>query len=249
MARPDPGVIAFGTMRMVSKGWPVPRWCDFFDALYEQGVRQLHVSSEYDSYPLVCEVLAARRERGGARFAIVMKMADPSFDDAGFDAARFADKLAGYREVLGEHTLDAVQWMWRAGLKDDNARLSAFAAQADVIGKAVAQAKADGGIGSFLCFPYTPAFALAALEQPFIDGLTVYRNLGEPEYDMACERAVAAGKSIMAIRPYGAGSLFEQGHDVPAMLEHVFASPAVNRVVVTATEADNLSTLIRYFNV
>ena len=101
--------LILGTMRLHENGRSAREWASFFADAYDLGVRRLHSSYEYDSYALLREALDALRDiRGDIAFRHVVKLADPGFDDTGFDAVRFTERVQSYCEELGCDSIDDV---------------------------------------------------------------------------------------------------------------------------------------------
>jgi hypothetical protein len=174
----------------------------------------------------------------------MVKLAEPSFDDDDcFRANRLSERIDQYRRMLGAEKIDDVQWMWRRKLDDDPGRISHFQSNTAAIGEAVEAEKARESVGRFLCFPYSPAFASAAVEQEWVDGLAVYRNLEEHDYDSALEETAAAGKTAIVIRPFFGGKLVEQ-RDPAELLAAALDAPAVEAAVLSTNSMTHMRALI-----
>ncbi|MEQ1509316.1 MAG: hypothetical protein ABL909_02810 [Sphingopyxis sp.] len=228
-----PAQIVFGTMRMHEIERSSDEWADFLMEIHACGVRALHSSDEYDSFPLLCDVLTRLRERRpDIGFRHVVKLAEPSFDDTRFDAERLAAKLERYKAALGSATIHDVQWMWRKDLKAEAQRLADLHAAAPDIIASTAQLKRSGAIERFFCFPYSTAFADEAMKLGCFDGLVVYRNTNEREYDYLLEPCLAAGGKFLVIRPFAAGQALGAGLPTPreqlgAALDHAAIESAI----------------------
>lgn len=241
----SPDQIILGTMR-----WPdcirtVEEWADFLQSVANLGITKLHSSSEYDSFPLLCSALDALRQRTNSpAFQHVVKLANPHFDEATFDADRLEAQLADYCAALGTDRIDDVQWMWRAGLDDDPARLAAFAHAASMIGDTAESLRQRGRIGRWLCFPYGPDFAMAAAQSPAIDGLVVYRNRQERSEDAAIAAAAALGKPTLIIRPFAAGAAFDAATTPADLLTESLAPPGVEAAILSSNSIAHLTMLV-----
>lgn len=222
----------------------VDDWAEFFAQAHAMGVDTLHSSTEYDSFPLFAEVLARLREmHPEIRFRHVVKLADPHFGEAGFDRARLGVRVKEYLDRLGIDQVDDVQWLWRNALDDDATRVSDFRAAASGIGTAVADLKREGLVGRLLCFPYSPAFAQEAVATAAIDGLVVYRNVDETEYDPAIHACAAAGKPCLIIRPFLAGKVIER-RSPGQLLAFALDKPAIEAAILSTSSLDHLADLI-----
>lgn len=199
--------ITLGTMRFSSDRYTVEQWAQFLIEAHDLGIRSLHVSDEYESWPLFLQSLtAARKISSDLDFRFIAKLGEPHFDQPSFDAKRLVQHIDRYCLQLGIGCLDDVQWMWRADLNKDSNRCANFVSQADSIRASIEYLKRNGKIGRFLCFPYSIKFASRALDFDFIDGLTVYRNAQEKDYEMHLDQAQMKSKIVHIIRPFFAGA-------------------------------------------
>jgi predicted oxidoreductase len=202
--------LILGTMRLLEVDRSKEQWVDFFEQISSIGIDTLHSSLEYDSFGLLCEALGVLAlVRPDIQFRHVVKLAEPSFDDGAFSANRLIEKIDHYKKCLGTDIVHDIQWMWRMDLKDDPKRLKHAENSFDEMAKAVAELKSSSQIERFFCFPYSPEFAQLSLKSDAVDGLVVYRNTREIEYDDAINACADAGKSTMIIRPFAAGALID----------------------------------------
>lgn len=246
MTKIPASAIIYGTMRMLEKSRSISDWADFLREIHQAGIRTLHSSDEYESFPLLCEALSTlRRENPGLVFRHVVKLAEPSFDDRAFSQQRLTQKLEGYRLALGVRQLSVVQWMWRADLTNESKRQSDFHSEAAKLEAAFTEVRAQGLVDEVVCFPYTPGFALRALEFDWLDGLAVYRNPNEPEYNDALNGAAARDALAYVIRPFAGGhALSGASGGACELLRFAYAPTAVKGIVVTATERAHIQSLL-----
>lgn len=238
--------IIFGTMRLLEQGRSVDNWVEFFEGLYSIGIDTLHSSSEYQSFPLLCDILARlSQERPDIRFNHMVKLAEPSFDDRVFNPARFDDKIALYQTALRTSTIDIVQWMWRYNLSNDLNRLTQFKDAESMIFELISKHKKLSNISCFACFPYSNLFARYAVISPVIDKLVVYRNIQETEYDIEIDQCLAVNKNCIIIRPFNGGLTFND-HNI--RIEDIFKCamdmPAIKAVVVSSSNLDHVRSLM-----
>ncbi len=240
------GKVVLGTMRLHEAGKSVDEWVEFFIAARRLGISTLHSSSEYESFPLLCRVL----ERvaclaPGVKFRHIVKLGEPHFDEMSFSAERLIRKVEQYKDRFGVVCIADVQWMWRHGIDNDPSRVEQFLCAAADISAAAESLKRNGSIERFLCFPYTPAFAAAALELEIVDGFVVYRNAKEVEYDGLLDRAGVLGKPCLVIRPFFGGQLLENGGVDPVfLLRFALDKPSIEAAVVSCSKLDHLEELI-----
>jgi hypothetical protein len=238
---PVPSKIVLGTMRMDPGRQSVEHWAELVSHAHSLGVARLHCSDEYESFYFLLRVLeAVRQSRPGISFDFVVKLAEPHFGDGDFDAGRLEARIDAYRDALRVDRLECVQWMWRGDLKDEPGRLRGFSAASECLATAVSRAKDAGAVREFHCFPYTLGFAASALEHPMIDGLAVYRNPLELEYEQLLSRAGRLGKSVLVIRPFKAGDALSGG-EAAGLIEFSARLKVVDGVVVSCSSPQHLT--------
>lgn len=237
--------LTLGTMRFLEVERSRAEWLGFLRSARDSGVVALHSSSEYESFPLLQSLLGqAGTAQPDLGYRHIAKLAEPSFDDAGFSGQRLTEKVLAYCVALSTPILHDVQWMWRQGLGDDVQRRRDFAAALDDIGRAVSDLKRQGLIERFLCFAYSPAFAEAAIAHEAIDGLVAYRNMRERDYDAAIARCGALGKVCHIIRPFDAGAALTSTDQTPEqLLRSAIDMPAIETAIVSSNSKDHLAQL------
>ena len=232
--------IVFGTMRISPERLDHKGWARLLLHAQDLGVVRIHCSNEYQSFPFFIRVLEeVRRTSPQFVFRFTVKLAEPHFSETDFEPKRFIKRIDTYREALQTDQLDCVQWMWRGHLDDEDGRLRGFYDATDRIFDVVERAKQQRLIKEFRCFPYTLDFAKQALDHPTVDGLAIYRNPLECEYDPFLTRALAIEKSILVIRPFKAGDAFI---DLGASKLIKFSSnlPVVDGIVVSCSSITHL---------
>lgn len=244
--------LAFGSMRIHERALDDDAWEALLREAIERGVTTLHSSSEYESYPRFCGLVA---RLSGLPIQHVVKLADPHFGEAGFDAARFEARVDAYLAGLGAERLDVVQWMWRGDLKDEPGRLAAFSRERGAIRAAFDALRAKGKLGAVAPFPYTAGFAdrviggpatsgaAAGQDSPLCEGLAVYLNPAEREMLPQIRAAARAGMGTVAIRPLAAGQALA-GTTAAACVREVLAEPGVATAVVTFSSRAHLDELL-----
>lgn len=238
--------IILGTMRLHETSRSLDEWLEFFVAVHRLGIRTLHSSSEYESFELLRDILdALSKAAPDLSFGHVVKLAEPGFADAEFDGQRMIDHVDDYRSSLGVDHIECVQWMWRAGLADDVARVQSFAVAEPEMQSVFRALKTTSAVGEFLCFPYSTHFAERAVQSPMIDGLTVYRNRNEREYDGAIDACAEAGKKVTIIRPFDAGACFTaHGADARSLLSDALEKPAITAAILSSSNLAHLGALV-----
>lgn len=238
--------IIFGTMRLNEVERSIAEWVCFFQSIYERGITTIHSSSEYDSFPLLREILnQLRQDSPAVDFRHIVKLADPSFDDSEFSPERLGQTINLYRQALGADHIEDIQWMWRHDLRDDVRRQREFRRTALTISESVSHLKDSRRIGRFLCFPYSSAFADCALDVDAIDGIVVYRNTLELEYDAAIERAHSMGKAAIIIRPFAAGkNLADANKTALGQLKFALTKPGIESAILSSNNLAHIDQLV-----
>ncbi len=235
--------LIWGTMRLLAHTQEPAFWVNFFRDLHQRGIDTLHSSLEYDSFPLLCDVLRRLRE-DGVTFRHMVKLAEPSFAENHFSPDRLLAKLQAYQHLLGSDTIHHIQWMWRSDLQHETRRLAAFQQQHTDLHTAFAQLKTTGQAAKITCFPYTPGFADAALAIPSLDGLTVYWNPQEQDYLPQMQACVQQHKQVYTLRPFGAGQL--HGSTSAESLDFTLHTRLVTATVFTATQQPHLDQVLTH---
>lgn len=241
--------IAFGSMRIHERALDDAAWEALLREAIARGVTTLHSSSEYESYPRFRGLVARLR---GLPVQHVVKLADPHFGEAGFDAARLEARVDAYLAELGAERIDVVQWMWRGDLKDEPGRLAGFDRARGAIRAAFEDLRKKGKLGAVAPFPYTAAFADRVIGGgggggsgdggPLCEGLAVYLGPAEREMLPQIRAAARAGMGIVAIRPLAAGKALA-GHTAADCVREVLAEPGVATAVVTFSSRAHLDDL------
>jgi hypothetical protein len=233
-------------MRLSSNRYTVEQWAQFFVDAYDLGIRSVHVSDEYESWPLFLQSLtAARKISNDIAFRFIAKLGEPHFDQPAFDAKRLEQHVERYCIQLGIDRLDDIQWMWRADLGNDTNRCADFVKQADSIRTSIERLKRNGKIDRFLCFPYSTNFASHSLDFDFIDGLTVYRNAQEKDYEMHLDQCQMKSKMAHIIRPFFAGATLASDALTPKQqLIQALDHPAIETSILSTGNIAHLHDLL-----
>ena len=230
--------LALGTMRLTPPKFDADSALALLAHLADHGVTSFHVSHEYDSFPFVCDALAAlRRARPAARVELIAKLAAPHFDETGFRADRLRERVEALLQRLPAERVDVVQWMVRHTPNDDAPRLAILQRDRLAVAEAAARLKAEGKIGAFAVFPYSEPFRRAALAEAFVDGLVDYLNPHELEAVPWLDRLEAHGQGFVAMRPLFAGEAARDPASVDAALRFPLLHAATAAIVVSLSDA------------
>jgi hypothetical protein len=237
--------IVLGSMRMEPQRQGLNDWLNLLSHAHTLGVDRIHCSDEYDTFPFLLTLLdKVHLSLPLADFKFTVKLAEPHFGQTDFEPERLLRRIDDYRKVLQKDQLDCVQWMWRGNLDDKAGRLRGFCESTNRISEVVEHLKLKGIIKTFHCFPYTVEFAKHALENPMVDGLCIYRNPMEVEYDILLAGASAVGKSILVIRPFKAGEApAKRGYS--ELIKFSARLPVVDGIVVSCSSIRHLEECVQ----
>lgn len=241
-----PENIVFGSMRMLEHDYSLEHWVDLFQDLYDSGVTTFHSSNEYESFALFCEALAVfQKKNPEMRIKHIVKIAEPHFHINSFDANLLEEKINEYCRHLNVSTIDVVQWMWRGDLQDNAAREQLFEEYYPEMEKAILYLKQSNKINQFCCFPYNVEFALSAIKKEHIDGLIVYRNVIEQEYDTALELAAKLNKKSYILRPLNAGKALNIENQSPkSLVQWALDFPNIEGAIISISSISRLKEII-----
>jgi hypothetical protein len=237
--------IIFGSMRMDQSPNSISTWVNLFKLMWDEGIRLHHVSSEYQSYSLYLEVLEDfRRNYPGCQLEFIVKFAEPHFGHNNFNTELFNQGIEKYRNSLKVDQIHSVQWMWRGDLGNEDERLLGFENNKSLISHAVNSIKATNKIKYFHVFPYSLAFAELAISCEFVDGLIVYRNLLETEYDSLILKQNELGKFGYILRPLAAGKLDFSVNSSYNYLMSALELPSIQGGIISISSKNRLSDLL-----
>lgn len=229
--------LAFGTMRLTPPKFDADSAMALLGRLSDHGVTSFHVSHEYDSYPFVCDAMAAlRRARPAAPVELIAKIASPHFDESGFSAERLRERIEALLLRLPAERVDVVQWMVRHTPNEDAPRLAILQRDRLAAAEAAERLKAEGKIGAFAVFPYSEPFRRAVLPETFVDGLVDYLNPRELEAVPWLDALQARGQGFVAMRPLFAGEVSRDPASVDAALRFPLLHPATAAMVVSLSD-------------
>ena len=207
--------ICFGTWRYASpEGTPDERSDAGAAALrkgIDAGITCIHSASEYGTRWLTGQVLRDHPKRKDLHH--VIKVNEPDFGDARFEAGRFRAKVEEALTELHTEQIAVVQHLQRgsaakAGIyrgDDDDTRIAEFDRDADEFRRVVDKLKREGKMASLVSFPYTPRFAEHAVASGMYDGLVIYFNILETEWMELFPEIAGRGMGVIGIRCRGPG--------------------------------------------
>jgi hypothetical protein len=238
--------LIFGSMRMSEYDYSVLYWVDLFDKMHDSGIFVHHVSSEYDSYVLYITVLKEfNLKYPNKQILHLVKLAEPHFERSKFDPKLFQSKIDKYLTDLNVSKLWGIQWMWRGDLNNEISRLDNFKEHIELLNSKVFELKKNNVIDGFYLFSYTKTFCELAillskqLNNTVFDGLTVYRNIHENEFDIYLD----SFERNIIIRPLFAGKL-ETSLSKKQLVEYALNHGKVTNGIISISSVDKLYELL-----
>lgn len=237
------GKIIFGSMRITDYNYDDEHWVDLFCKMYHCGIDTHHVSSEYDSYLRYLRIFKLfKKTYPEMVIKFIVKLAEPHFGFEFFDVKRFDEKIFHYKKDLSVDQIDTVQWMWRGNLKQDNVRIANYSNFSYKIKKAVEEKKSLNLIKNFFLFPYSKGFAKRCASDSYIDGLIVYRNPMENDYDSVIDLYANKNKSCLTIRPFNCGKALKK-FKPEKLIEYAFNKCSIEGTIISFSNVQQLSFL------
>ena len=216
-------------------------WINLFYQMHTLGIDIHHTSIEYSSYTRYCKILKKFLSRYPDKdIKHIVKLAEPNFKDASFCSYRISDKIDQYIETLGVSSLHIVQWMWRGNLDNDRLRVDNFLSETRFIKEFTMESSHKIFFDYFYLFPYSKEFAIASLDQDFIEGLLVYRNPVEQDFNFIIEKYFQKQKKVITIRPFFGGKVFKSGYQKKDIKEYIFNTNAVDKTIVSISRVEQL---------
>jgi hypothetical protein len=242
----DQSNLIFGTMRMTEYNYSISHWVDLFSEMHDRGIFIHHVSSEYESYCYYLDVLKEFNLKfPNKQIVHIVKLAEPHFDSNKFNPKLFQSKIDKYLVELNVSKLWGIQWMWRGDLKNEISRLDNFKENIETLNTKVFELKSNNLIDGFYLFTYTSAFCELAislsnqLDKTLFDGITVYRNIQENEFD----KYLDFFEQNIIIRPLFAGKL-ETSLSKRQLVEYALNHDRISKGIISISSIYKLNELL-----
>lgn len=250
--------IIIGTMRFSMKSLAVADIQDLIHCGVSAAVDTLHVSTEYDSFPLLQNALETLPRETRSRLKYVVKLACPHFGEAGFDKDLLIGRVDQYLSLLGTDCLSVVQWMWRSESDSEQFRSQKFSECLGEMSDAFDQLVNEGKVGRFACFPYGAEFMRHVRQSGLTQVQIDYCNLLESDLWQS-----GYSDPSIALRPYAAGRIFEPdqksvidniahdlgvsgaGSPMELALKLLLCNSSIAGVVVSVSDIEQLESCIR----
>ena len=229
--------IVLGTMKFKKYFNNCNTLSKFLDYAYKEGIKQLHVSSEYNSYNLLKKSLKKINKR---KFTLIVKLSEPNTDNKKFSLKRFEKKIYKYYKDLGKKHTYIVQLVNRYKCKNFKEYLYYEQRTFDIIENIIIKLKKKKIIKSFYFFPYHKN-ENKIKNRPFINGITSYRNIYENLYDNYAKQNKF---KIIAIRTFGGNKKKPIKKNLKKLIMYNLSNKMVKKVIVGANNKEQLNQLI-----
>lgn len=209
----------------------------FLDYAHSKGIKQIHLSNEYNSYNLVKKSLTRIKQK---KFSYIIKLAEPKTDKSNFNLKRFKKKIYEYRKDLGQKNNYTLQLVNRCQCNNINEYLVSQQLIFDKIKKTITKLKKIKTINNFYFFPYHKD-KIKIKKRGFIDGITCYRNINQKNYDNFAKKN---NLKIIAMRTFGGNNKIVKKNNLKKLINFNLKNKIVKKVIVGINNKEQLDHLI-----
>ena len=209
----------------------------FLDYAHEKGIKQIHISSEYDSYNLIKKSLKKIKQK---KFSFILKLAEPKTDKNKFNLRRFKKKIYQYRKDLGPSNNFTIQLVNRYQCNNNKEYLIYQQSLFDKIKRTIVKLKKIKVINNFYFFPYHKE-RIKIKKRGFIDGITCYRNINEKHFDNFAKKNKF---EIIAMRTFGGNNKIIKKDNLKRLIQFNLKNKIVKKVIVGINNKERLNQLM-----
>ena len=229
--------IVLGTMKLNKYFTDINELSNFLDYAYKKGIKQLHISNEYNSYNLLSRSLKKINKK---KFTLIIKLSEPKTDRVKFSLERFKQKINEYRKDLGKRHTYIIQLVNRYKCNNPEEYLIYEQKTFNTIKSTIIKMKETSVIKSFYFFPYHKNENKIKKHQ-FISGITNYRNLYEKQGD---NYAKQNNFKIIAMRTFGGNEKKFKKKNLKKLIMFNLNSKLVKKVIVGTNNKIQLDQLL-----
>ncbi len=230
--------IVLGTMKLKKYFNTSRELAIFLSYAHNEGIRQLHVSSEYDSYNLLVKSIKKLNKK---KFTFILKLPESKNDQVKFSIKRFMQKINKYRKDLGKKHIFIIQLVNRYKCKNRKEYLLYEEKIFDTVKNMVIKLKKFNLIKSFYFFPYFENESKIR-KYKFITGITVYRNPYEKQNDNYAKQNKF---KIIAMRIFGGDKRLLNNKNLKKLIMFNLKNKLVSKVIVGANNKAQLDELLK----
>lgn len=229
--------IVLGTMKLRKYYNNTEDLSAFLNYAHLKGLRQLHVSNEYDSYDLIVKSLKIINKK---KFTFILKLAEPETDKLYFSLKRLKQKIKKYRQDLGKKNIFIVQLVNRHKCNNKRKYLSSEFKIFEEIQNTINRLKKNKHIQSFYYFPYH-INSNKIKRYEYINGITCYRNIYENKND---DYAIQNNYKIIAMRPLGGVKKIVNKKNLKKLIMFNLSNKLVQKIIIGANNREQLDELL-----
>ena len=136
--------------------------------------------------------------------------------------------------------------MWRGNLSDDNKRIKNFIKDKKKIIKLFNSLLKEKKICGIYVFPYTTKFLIESISFNIFDGVCIYRNPVEKNY----EKLIKKFKKIkfLDIRPFGGKLKLNKKHKLNFLLNYSINCKNIENIILTCSKKKQIREIVSYCN-
>ena len=230
--------VVLGTMKLKKYFTNSNDLSNFLNYAYKKGIKQFHVSNEYSSYNMLIKSFKTINEK---KFTFILKLSEPKTDKSQFNLKRFEQKIYKYREDLGEKHTYIVQLVNRYKCNNPEKYLPYEQKVLETIQKTIIKLKKVNIIKSFYFFPYY-INKNKIKKRPFVNGITIYRNLDEKYNDHYAKKN---NFKIIAMRTFGGDRKILTNTNMKKLVMFNLKNKLVKKIIIGANNKIQLDQLLK----
>ncbi len=230
--------IVLGTMKLRKYFKNSKELSIFLEYAHNNGIRQLHVSNEYNSYKLLIKSLIKIKTK---KFTLILKLPEPNKDSLQFSLKRFRKKIDKYRKDLGGKHNYIIQLVNRNNCNNYKRYLLNERKTLDTIKNFIIKLKKMKYISEFYFFPYFKNKNKTKIKKSnFIDGITIYRNINTNSDRYAKQNKF----KIIAMRIFGGNKKILNKKNFKKLVMFNLRNKLVSKVIIGANNKAQLDKLL-----
>lgn len=230
--------LVLGTMKLKSYFNNSNELSKFLTYAHQKGIKQIHVSKEYDSYKLLVQSLKLIKRK---KFKFIVKLAEPSDINQKFDFRKFKNKLKKYSDDLGKKNIHTLQWVDRYKLNYPKKYFTYKEKILNKIESTIKEYKKLDMIKSFFIFSYHVTRDILKIH-PYIDGITCYRNINNYKYDSFAKKY---NFKIIAMRVLGGNKKIIKKITLKKLIMFNLKNKLVTKIILGINNKDQLDKLLK----
>ena len=210
----------------------------FLSYAHKKGIRQIHLSNEYNSYNLLLKSLKKIQRK---KFSFIIKLAEPKNDKTKCSLKRFVIKFNKYCTDLGLKKIDILQLVMRQNCNHKKKYLINEDQAFNKIKKTIIKLKKGKTIKNFYFFPYHKN-ETRTNKHKFIDGITCYRNVNQNRYESFAKKNKL---KIIAMRVFGGNKKIIKKNNLKKLLTFNLKSKLVYKVILGINNKDQINQVLK----